>query len=96
MRTGGQETLSRPKNACVEAPRDPFWQAARAHLSPNRPLAPGDAYEADVEPLVEVTRGHPPRVAASLLACAETRSLRATTAGSGGSLPVPGAPGRDE
>lgn len=78
MRTGGQETLSRPKNACVEAPRDPFWQAARAHLSPNRPLAPGDAYEADVEPLVEVTRGHPPRVAASLVACAETRSLRAT------------------
>lgn len=87
--------LSRPKNACVEAPRGPFWQVARAHLSPNRPLAPGDAYEADVEPLVEVTRGHPPGVAASLLARAETCSLGAAT-GSGGSSPVPGAPGRDE
>lgn len=32
------------------SPRGPLSEAARAHLSPKRPLGPGDAYEADVEP----------------------------------------------
>lgn len=45
--------LSCQKSACADAPWGPLSEAARAHLSPNRPLIPGDAYEADVEPLVE-------------------------------------------
>lgn len=57
MRTGGRGTqhgchpLSCRKSARAE-PAGPLAEAARAHLSPKRPLGPGDAYEADVEPEV--------------------------------------------